>query len=281
MSISNQTYKELSIPYFKEVFDSIDKVMVKLNVPYYLIGASAIALELLKKDIKPSRGTKDIDFAIMISSIQEFETIVNELSKYGFNKVEAPWTLYHEKYNVVIDLLPFGEIEENFTINFIERYTDLHVLGFSEVLQNPETVQIEEKSVQIPSLSGMVILKLIAWSDRPEERDSDLYDILRIIEYYFDLNFDEIVEHHNDTFPEEEDLDQLKIAARVLGRKASQYLNVSEAIKSRILNTLNDNVSDAKNSAIAKQWVSKKEWELEYAVQILEEFKLGIIEKVN
>lgn len=281
MSISNQTYKQLSIPYFKEVFDCIDKVMIKLNVPYYLIGASAIALELLKKGIKPSRGTKDIDFAIMIASLQEFETIVKELSNYGFNKVEAPWTLYNDKFNIVIDLLPFGEIEENFTINFNERYTDLHVLGFSEVLQNPETVQIEEKSVQIPSLSGMVILKLIAWSDRPEERDSDLYDILRIIEYYFDLNFDEIVEHHNDTFPEEEDLDQLKIAARVLGRKASQYLNVSEAIKSRILNTLNDNVSDAKNSAIAKQWVSKKEWDLEYAVQILEEFKLGIIEKVN
>ncbi|APY10428.1 hypothetical protein BWZ22_03860 [Seonamhaeicola sp. S2-3] len=281
MSISNQTYKQLSIPYFKEVFDCIDKVMVKLNVPYYLIGASAIALEILKKGIKPSRGTKDIDFAIMIASLQEFETIVKELSNYGFNKVEAPWTLYNDKFNIVIDLLPFGEIEENFTINFNERYTDLHVLGFSEVLQNPETVQIEEKSVQIPSLSGMVILKLIAWSDRPEERDSDLYDILRIIEYYFDLNFDEIVEHHNDTFPEEEDLDQLKIAARVLGRKASQYLNVSEAIKSRILNTLNDNVSDAKNSAIAKQWVSKKEWDLEYAVQILEELKLGIIEKVN
>jgi len=279
MSTSNQTYKQLSIPYFKEVFDCIDKVMIKLNVPYYLIGASAIALELLKEGIKPSRGTKDIDFAIMIASLQEFETIVEELSSYGFNKVEAPWTLYNDKFNVAIDLLPFGEIEENFTINFNERYTDLHVLGFSEVLQNPETVHIEEKSVQIPSLPGMVILKLIAWSDRPEERDSDLYDILRIIEYYFDLNFDEIVEHHNDTFPDDDDLDQLKIAARVLGRKASQFLNVSEAIRNRILNTLNDNVSDAKNSAIAKQWVSKKEWDLEYAVQILEEFKLGIIEK--
>ena len=281
MSTSNQTYKQLSIPYFKEVFDCIDKVMIKLNVPYYLIGASAIALELLKEGIKPSRGTKDIDFAIMIASLQEFETIVEELSSYGFNKVEAPWTLYNDKFNVAIDLLPFGEIEENFTINFNERYTDLHVLGFSEVLQNPETVHIEEKSVQIPSLPGMVILKLIAWSDRPEERDSDLYDILRIIEYYFDLNFDEIVEHHNDTFPDDDDLDQLKIAARVLGWKASQFLNVSEAIRNRILNTLNDNVSDAKNSAIAKQWVSKKEWDLEYAVQILEEFKLGIIEKVN
>ncbi|WP_339917418.1 nucleotidyl transferase AbiEii/AbiGii toxin family protein [Yeosuana marina] len=281
MSTLNQTYKQLSIPYFKEVFDCIDKVMIKLNVPYYLIGASAIALELLKDGIKPSRGTKDIDFAIMISSIQEFESIVEELSNYGFNKVKAPWTLYNDKFNVAIDLLPFGEIEENFTINFDERYTDLHVLGFSEVLQNPITVQIEEKSVQIPSLSGMIILKLIAWSDRPEERDSDLYDVLRIIEHYFNLNFDEIVEYHNDTFPEEGDLDQLKIAARVLGRKASQFLNISEAISNRILKTLNDNIIDPKSSAIAKQWVSKKEWDLEYAVQILEEFKQGITEKVS
>lgn len=279
MSTSNQTYKELAIPYFKEVFDCIDEVMIKFNVPYYLIGASAIALELLKDGIKPSRGTKDIDFAIMISSIQEFKLIVEELDKHGFNKVEAPWTLYNDRFNIAIDLLPFGKIEEKFTVNFNERYTGLHVLGFSEILEESETIQIEEKSIQIPSLSGMVILKLIAWSDRPEERDNDLYDILRIIEHYFGLNFDEIVEHHNDTFPEESDLDQLKIAARVLGRKASQFLNISETINDRILKTLNDNVADPKNSTIAKQWIKDKEWDLEYAVQILEEFKLGLIEK--
>jgi predicted nucleotidyltransferase len=278
MSKSNQTYKELAIPYFKEVFDIIDDVLVKLNIPYYLIGASAVALELLKGGIKPSRGTKDIDFAIMIASIQEFEAVVEALLKYGFNKVEAPWTLYNDKFNIVIDLLPFGEIEEKFTLQFNERYTDLHVLGFSEVLQESGTVQIEEKSLKIPSLPGMVILKLIAWSDRPEDRDNDLYDILRIIEHYFDLNFDEIVEHHNDTFPEADDLDQFKIAARVLGRKASQFLNISEAINDRILKTINDNVANAKDSVIAKQWIRNREWDLEYAVQILEEFKLGLIE---
>ena len=145
MSTSNQTYKQLAIPYFKEVFDTIDEVMIKLKVPYYLIGASAIALELLKDGIKPNRGTKDIDFAIMIASIKEYQAIVEELANYGFNKVEAPWTLYNEKFNVVIDLLPFGEIEENFTINFDKRHTDLHMLGFKEVLQNPESVQIEDK----------------------------------------------------------------------------------------------------------------------------------------
>lgn len=279
MNISNQTYKELAIPYFKEVFDCIDEVMIKLNVPYYLIGASAVALELLKDGIKPGRGTKDIDFAIMISTIQEFETIAEELIKHGFiNVKDSSWRFYNSSYNIVIDLLPFGEIEQEFTVNFNERYTDLHVLGFSEVLQDSVRVEIEEKSVQIPSLEGMIVLKLIAWSDRPEVRNNDLYDILKIIEHFFDINFDEILEHHNDTFPEEGGLDQFKIAARVLGRKASKFLNVSEAINERILKTINDNVANVENSVIAKQWVRGKDWDLEYAVEILEEFKLGLIE---
>lgn len=276
MSTSNQTYKELAIPYFKEVFDSIDEVMIKLKVPYYLIGASAIALELLKDGIKPSRGTKDIDFAIMISSIKDFEIIVEEFEKYGFNKVEAPWTLYHPKYNVAIDLLPFGEIEENFTVNFNERYTDLHVLGFSEVLKDVSIVEIEDKFVHIPTLPGMIILKLIAWSDRPEERGSDLYDILRIIEHYFELEYDEIVENHNDTFPEE-NFDRLKISARVLGRKTSKFLNVSEAIKERIQSTIDKNTISPETSEIAKQWIQNKDWDLEYGHMLLEELKKGLL----
>ena len=86
-------------------------------------------------------------------------------------------------FKVAIDLLPFGEIEENYTVNFNERYTDLHVLGFSEVLEEAVQVEIEEKIANIPPLPGMVILKLIAWSDRPEERENDLSDILKIIQH--------------------------------------------------------------------------------------------------
>ena len=196
MNSLNQTYKELAIPHFKEVFDIIDEIMIHHEIPYYLIGVSAIALELLKNGIKPSRGTKDIDFAIMISSINEYENLSASLVKEGFNNVKAPWTFYSDKFNVAIDLLPFGDIEEQDTVQFNERYSDLHVLGFKEVLENPEKIQIEEKIVNIPPLPGMVVLKLIAWSDRPEERENDLTDILRIIEHYFEHNFDEIVEFY-------------------------------------------------------------------------------------
>lgn len=280
MSSSNQTYKELAIPHLREVFEAIDEVMLKYEVPYYLIGASAIALQLLKENIKPGRGTKDIDFAIMISSAGVFDSIVNELNKHGFNKVQAPWTLYHPGYNVAIDLLPFGETEGNITLNFHERQTDLHVLGFKEVLKDTNKVAIEEKYVQIPTLPGMVILKLIAWSDRPEDRGNDLYDILRIIEHYFSLNYDEIVEHHYDIFAER-DFDQLMIAARVLGRHAGHFLIGSRQIKDRILLTLNNNTINPQTSIIARQWAQEKQWDLEYAHALLEELKSGLFENIS
>jgi predicted nucleotidyltransferase len=279
MSTLNQTYKELSMPYFKEAFDCIDNVMQELGLPYYLIGASAIALELLKKGIKPNRGTRDIDFAVMISCKREYEQISVALEAKGFNKVAAPWTFYSEKFKIVIDLLPFGEIEENYTVNFNKRYADLHVLGFSEVMEEAVQVEIEEKIANIPPLPGMVILKLIAWSDRPEERENDLSDILRIIQHYYNLKWDEILEKHYDTL-DKEPFDQLLIAAEVLGRDSKLYLQKSEAISERVLKVLGTNLEEASKSAIAKDWARKLDKEIEYAFDLLGAFQKGITHEI-
>jgi predicted nucleotidyltransferase len=276
----NQTYKELAIPYFKEVFNIIDEVLTKRNIPYYLVGVSAIALELLQDGKKPSRGTKDIDFAIMISSLEDFENVVTDLQHFGFNKVKAPWTIYHPKYNIAIDLLPFGEIEENYTINFNERFTDLHVLGFKEVLEEANEIRIEEKIAKIPSLHGMILLKLVAWADRPEERPNDPYDILRIIDYYYLYNLNEILDNHYDILPED-NFDQLKISARVLGRKAALILRKSEKLSVRIFTILNENKMNPVKSFFVRQWVQQKDWTFEYAVEILNEFETGLKENIN
>ncbi|PIQ48401.1 MAG: hypothetical protein COW03_10265 [Cytophagales bacterium CG12_big_fil_rev_8_21_14_0_65_40_12] len=275
MSTSNQTYKELAIPYFKESFDCIDEVMQELKIPYYLIGVTAIALELLKEGIKPSRGTKDVDFAVMISSIDEYEKISTELEVRDFKRVAAPWTFYSDTFKVAIDLLPFGEIEENYTVNFNERHTDLYALGFREVLEEAVQVEIEEKIVNIPPLPGMVILKLIAWSDRPEERENDLSDILKIIQHYYELAWDEIVELHYDTL-DKEPFDQLLIAAEVLGRKSSIYLQKSDTISIRILRVMENNLHDAAKSAIAKEWARKLDTDLAYAMALLSAFQKGL-----
>jgi predicted nucleotidyltransferase len=277
---SNQTYKDLAIPYFNEVFQIVDEVLTKLEIPYYLIGVSAIALELLKSDIKPSRGTKDIDFAIMIASLKEFDDIVAGLEGKGFHKAKAPWTLFHPDYNVAIDLLPFSQIEEKDTVGFNERYTDLHVLGFKEVLSETEQVPIEEKIAQIPPLHGMIILKLISWSDRPEERDNDLKDILIIIKNYYEIDWDEILTNHYNAIPEG-DFDKFIIAARVLGRKAAEVLSKSKRLEERVLEVLRNNSENIRNTPIGEEWAQQNDWTVEYAVQIIKEFMKGISETIS
>lgn len=188
----------MGVPYFKEVFDLLDETFKARGIPYYLLGATAIALELLKDGIKPARGTKDIDFAIMISSKSEYQAFTRDLEEKGFIKVNAPWTFRHPEFDIVIDILPFGQIEENYTVDFNQRHTDLHVLGFVEVMSESTQVQIEDILVNIPTLQGIIILKLIAWSDRPEERENDLGDILLIISKYYMLMWDHILDNHYD-----------------------------------------------------------------------------------
>jgi len=276
MSSSNQTYKELAIPFFKETFDCIDEVMQEMNVPYYLIGVSAIALELLRNGIKPVRGTKDIDFAVMISSMDEYENIVIKLKERGFHKIEAPWTLFSEKFNTNIDLLPFGEIEQSITEDYSRRNIDLHMFGFQEVMEEAVQIPVDEKIANIPPLPGMIILKLIAWSDRPEERGDDLPDILKIIEHFYQIAWDEIVTEHFDTLDREE-IDEKIIAAEVLGRKAKLYINKSEAVSERVMNILKANLRDVSNSAIAKSWAKKLNADVDYAFSILSAFQKGLV----
>lgn len=280
MTTLKTTYKDLAIPYFKEVFQIVDEVLSNHEVPYYLIGASAIALEMLRLGIKPLRGTKDIDFAIMVSSEEEYDNILNSFEEKGFVKVEAPWTIRHPELNVVVDLLPFGTIEDNFTVNFTKKGADLHVVGLSEVFEETLEVNIEENIANIPSLHAMVILKLVSWSDRPEKRGNDPYDILKIIELYFDLYDEEIYEHHNDLF-EEDGFSQLKISARVLGRKVGGILKKSERLENRILKVLNDNINDPNKSNIAENWAVNHDYPFEYSVKLLDELKKGILETLK
>ncbi|WP_043023823.1 hypothetical protein [Fluviicola taffensis] len=143
------------------------------------------------------------------------------------------------------------------------------------MLEESEQVEIEEKIVNIPPLAGMIILKLVAWSDRPEERENDLSDILRIIDHYFDHNFDEIVEYHHDIFGEDE-FDQILISAEVLGRKARKILAKSEVLESRIINVLEQNLKSEFQSIIARDWATKKDWEIEYALKVIKSFYTGI-----
>jgi predicted nucleotidyltransferase len=280
MNTLNQTYKDLAIPYFAEVFNHIDEVLKALQIPYYLIGVNSIAIQLLQEGIKPNRGTKDIDFAIMIESIKQFDEVVTSLEKSGFNKAKAPWTLFHPMYNVAIDLLPFGTIEEHDTVNFNKRYTDLHVLGFKEVLENTVPIQIEQKIANVPPLAGMIVLKFIAWFDRPEERTNDPADILTIIDEYYHIAEDKLYTEHFDLLANAaEPFDRRLIAAQLLGREIASIVNKSERVKERVMHVIDQALQfDTYTTSFLYVWAYERGWTLDYAHKLLNHLRLGIIE---
>jgi predicted nucleotidyltransferase len=261
----------------------LDEAFREQEIPYYLIGANAIALALLEKGIRPNRGTRDIDFAVMVSSRQEYKEFSQVLFNKGFIKIAAPWTFRHTEYDTIIDVLPFGEIEESYTENFNQRTTDLHVLGLKEVLSDPVQVSIEETLVNIPTLPGFIILKLTAWSDRPEERANDLGDILFIITTYFNSNWDFILDNHSELFDMLGDKgkdDEWMVATKILGRESANYLQKSDKLKKRILEVLDKNLNDKYQSDIARQWAAKLDKSIEYTLSLLDAFLTGIKERL-
>ena len=278
-STSKISFKDLAIPYFGEMFRLIDEVLRQHETPYYLIGANAISLQLLRQGEAPLRATKDIDFAVMVSSFAQYDAIKSDLVTRGFQVLRLPFTLYHTEHQVVIDLLPFGGIEENDTVNFTERQVDLVVLGFKETLSETDTIRFDQSyAVQVPPLAGMVVLKLIAWSDRPEMRDTDLDDIYRIVSVFHDLSFDEIVERHSDLLLREP-YDERLIAARVIGYKIAPITSSSVKLRERIIQVLDDNIQASHRSGIAEQWAAKHDLTIDYARQLLSELRIGIQER--
>lgn len=129
MSNTSKTYKELASAHFAEVFSLIEKVCKEHNIPVYLIGAHAKIILLLEKGIIPARGTKDIDFAIMIPDLASYDNFLSSLLEVGFRKMSEPYRVNFEKTDTIVDILPFGQIEEEGIIKFTNRKTELSVLG--------------------------------------------------------------------------------------------------------------------------------------------------------
>lgn len=253
---SKKTYKELSWPYYKVVFLILDSVCNELGIEYYLIGAQARNFHLLESGIEPSRGTKDIDFAVMLPEMESYDKMKNLLKSKGFREVKEPYRLIHDQSNTVIDLLPFGEIEEEGTVKFTDRITELSVIGMKEVNEHTIAVDFEEITIKVSPLEGIVILKLISYSEKPERR-KDLDDISEILTNYFDINDTRFYEEHMDVLDELQDEDFIILAgARLMGRDMKKILSVSEKLSKQIETIINNELQE-KTGGITQYFLSQ------------------------
>ena len=191
----------------KNVFDTLEKAFTELSIDYYLIGALARQIWYERAQIK-FRTTRDVDYAILVGSHQEYETVKQYLIKNeNYLPIRENTFVLISPDGFQVDLLPFGEIESQGSVK-IEGIgmTTIQISGMKEVYENgTEIVNLETgNTFKAATLIGIVLLKLVAYDDRPERRQKDATDIGNILVNFFDMHQDLIYSNHLDMFDEQE-----------------------------------------------------------------------------
>ncbi|PRZ21271.1 hypothetical protein [Flavobacterium granuli] len=177
--------------------------------------------------------------------------------------------------------MSFGEIEakpSNVTVQGTG-LTSLNMSGFKEIYDSglPEAELEEKHRFKFCTLPGIVLLKLLAFQERPEIRRDDVKDISKILKHFFDMYANEIYEKHNDLFGDKY-INLNWIAARVLGRDMGKIAQLSEDLFIRIKKILTKNTIDIHSSNIAKIMTEFFQNTIEENVKLLEQVKIGYLE---
>lgn len=185
------------------ILELIDDLLLTAEIPYMLVGATA--RDLLLYHVYGhivTRATYDVDFAVLVDSWKQFGVVKQLfLDTPGFtDKGRNTQRLYYQpsraEFETIIDIIPFGKLEnDDRTIAWPpDADVVMNVAAFSDVFQTSVIVQVRpDLLIPVPSLAGLVVLKLFAWLDRNDGKD--VQDIRRLLETYTDAgNADRLYE---------------------------------------------------------------------------------------
>lgn len=265
---------------YKEIFEALERGFAKFDIDFYLVGATARDVWMRGVYEKPpKRATSDLDFGIMIKDSCLFDELKDYLIKEeGFVTSRENAFVLIWKDLTQVDLIPFGELEtEGVATVKGTGFTSMNVEGFKEVFElATEEIQTEDQRFKVCTLAGIVILKLIAWDDRPEMRGDDIDDIAEIIKNYFHFSSDAIWEHHSDLFTDDNELDE--IASQYLGREIGKIISGNEKLISRVKGILEKGLSDSDSNNLDELLASESSETIDYSRSLIEHILAGIQE---
>lgn len=261
---------------------ALERGFKKFAIDFYLVGAVARDVWMSAiNDIPPSRITGDIDFAVFINDNGTYEALKNYLIETeGFHPYKGNAFVLVWKSFVQVDLLPFGEIEGKGSHVTVEGtgLIEVSVPGFKEIYDAglPEAELEGKHHFKFCTLPGIVLLKLMAFEDRPEVRRDDIKDISKILKHFFDMYAEEIYTNHLDLFGQNQELDIL--AAHVMGRDMAKIARLNEELFARISALLDKNTMSPATSDISKIMAEFFENTVQDSMEMLIEIKAGFLE---
>ncbi len=274
---------KITDPVVLQITKELEKACAKLKLDFFLIGARARDYWLNSSNIKSMRLTNDVDFAVLVPSEENYNELLKILVNiHSFQPVKGnSHRLLYGSQKVIVDILPFGEIEKSGYVHFNDNFdTVISTLGLNEVYQSLIDNGHKPSDLKLASLPGLCLLKIISWNDFPELRKKDLSDLYYLLQYAFDIEEDEIYKSHLDLF-DENDFETVLAGCRVMGRQCAPILERSDKLRKIIENVLEENTKDIENSKMGDIMATASNESVERMVQMLKSFQLGVLEKLK
>ncbi|HUU49506.1 MAG TPA: nucleotidyl transferase AbiEii/AbiGii toxin family protein [Nitrospinota bacterium] len=267
-------------PSFVDALYEFNKVASSLDIPFFIVGATArdFILEYCF-GIKSPRMTRDIDLGIVVANWDKFNRLSKTLlSNNNFSKDKEKQRYIFK--DVFIDIVPFGPIsDKDKKISWPpEHEIIMSTLGFKEAYDSSVNVKLSsepELYVKLPTLPGLAIMKLISWKEKYPARKRDAEDLLFIMNKYEEAgNLDRLYETESTLFIEEGSNARLA-CIRLLGRDMAKISNTDtlEVIK-KILDV---ETCDESKYHLVTHMVGRNDNFDEILIQ-LEKLKQGIFE---
>lgn len=262
----------------KELFATLEEAFKQADIDfYYLIGALARDI-WFSKESKVSRTTRDVDFAALVAGKEQFDRVKAILkADHGFSEVKGNAFALTSREGTTIDILPFGAIAVNdgVTVEGMGLHA-IRVNGFKEVATaGVSQVEIAGSTYHVATLPAIVLLKLIAYDDRPESRINDPGDIALIILNYFDIEMDLFYDRHFDLLERIEEGRDV-IAARVIGRSIRDITESNSQLKHRICGILQTHIQQPDRNPFVLKMATTIHGTIESSVTLLREMLSGI-----
>jgi len=253
----NISSEEFQDPLLKPILQKLTAYFSEQDISFYVIGATARDIIMNIHGEMSDRATRDLDLAIAISNWESYSEVEKGIVKIeGFKKdtEQKQRFLYLDVFPV--DIVPFGEIRKKSDKIFWppDESVALTVLGFEEVQKSTDKVVIDDSlSIEVASLDGIFILKLISWVDRNLDNNKDADDLAFIINNYLNINEKRVIEEHYDEIYLSENFNSNIAGAKLLGIDIAKILSDNQETRHAIINILETEISKAEESKLINQ----------------------------
>src|SRR5690554_3207441 len=251
----NISSKKFSHFLLKPILEELTTFFNDYGICFFVIGATARDIVMELHDESSGRLTHDLDIAITINNWDQYKIVETEIIKLpNFTKDPDKKQRFQYLNKFDLDIVPFGDIvkEDNKIFWPPDEEFAMSVLGFPEVKNESFKVKIDgEIEVQIASLAGIFILKVVAWKDRNLKTNKDADDMAFILQNYLEIYRDESIDYYEEIYTDNHTI--LKGGATLLGKHLNNILNTHLSVKRGFKNIIVAEIKKKEESKLINQ----------------------------